>query len=371
MKRVIVIGAGIIGLSIAFNLRKKGFEMVLIDKGKAGMEASYAAAGMLAAQSEFDSYDSFMDICMSSRDMYERYCKDIEDLSEMDVMYQKCGMLRPALDEIQDKHFRDIYSWQRKKNFEIEYLGGDEIRKLEPFLSPNVISGLYIKNDALVNNRKLVESLIAVNKKIKNKIIENKGVKDYLIKNNKISGIRTGDNESFKADIVINTAGAWSSLISTGVIPGFEVKPIHGQMVSLQGHGKILDKVIYASILEKGSYIVPRENEVIIGSTMEDIGFKKYRSKDKTSYILEKAYSLIPKLKSYQIKDKWSGFRPYSNDQHPIIGKTNVNGLYLATAHGRNGILLAPITAMAIEELITNDIVIPEIKDYGVGRFSE
>lgn len=369
MKKIIVIGAGIIGLSISYYLKKNNFDIIVLEKNKAGMEASYASAGMLAAQSEFDFYEKFMEFCVKSRDMYADFCKDIEAVSGLDAEHQKCGMIRPALNEEQEKHLKYNYEWQKKHDFEIEFLSGDELRNLEPKLSKNIISGLYTKKDGQVNNRKLMEALIAANKKLNNKIIENIEVKEYSINNNKIKGVKT-NNEILDADIVINTSGAWSSLISPGTIPNFEVKSIHGQMVSLQSDKKILDKVIFASILGKGGYMVPRkDNTIILGSTMEDIGFEKRITEEGISGILEKAYELIPELKNLPIKEKWSGFRPFATDQLPIIGKTNIENLILATAHGRNGILLAPITAKAVTELVVNDNIIPEINDFGVERF--
>ncbi|MEK6876458.1 MAG: FAD-dependent oxidoreductase, partial [Nanoarchaeota archaeon] len=236
MKKIIVIGAGIIGLSISYYLKKHNpdsFDIAIIEKSRAGLEASYAAAGMLAAQSEFDFYEDFVNFCVKSRDMYLNYCNEIEKTSGIDVEFQKCGILRPALNEEQVKHLKNNYKWQKNKGFEIEFLSGEEIREIEPNLSKNIISGLHSKNDGQVNNRKLMQGLTIANKKIDNKIIENVEVKDYLIKNDRIIGVKTS-NGIFNADIVINTAGSWSSLISKDLLPNFNVKPILGQMVSLQ-----------------------------------------------------------------------------------------------------------------------------------------
>ena len=375
MKKIIVIGAGIIGLSISYYLKKNNqdsFDIAIIEKHKAGMEGSYAAAGMLAAQSEFDFYEDFMDFCIKSREMYGQYCSEIEKSSGISVEYQKCGMLRPALTEEHAIHLKNNYGWQRKKGLDIGLLDGKELRSLEPNLSKNIICALHSKNDGQVNNRKLMEALIAANKKLNNALIENCEVNDYLIKNNKIAGIKTKNNETFNADIVINTAGSWSSLISKDLIPAFNVKPILGQMVSLQSDKPLLNKVIFASILGKGGYIVPRKNnEIILGSTMEDTGFEKKITDEGISSILKKCREIVPELKKLKIKEKWSGFRPFASDNLPIIGKTNIENLLLATAHGRNGILLAPITAKAIEELVVNGRIIPEIKDFGVERFNK
>lgn len=375
MKKIIVIGAGIIGLSISYYLKKHDFDIAIIEKSKAGMEASYAAAGMLAAQSEFDFYEDFMDFCIKSRDLYESYCNEIEKASGINVGYQKSGMIRPALNEAHESHLKANHQWQKKKGFEIEFLSGKEIREIEPSLSENIISGLYSKDDGQVNNRKLMEALILANKKIGNKIIENTEVKDYLVKNKKIIGVKTSNHKSFYADIVINAAGSWSSLISKDLIPNFNVKPVLGQMVSLQSmqsNKPILNKVIFASILGKGGYIVPRRNnEIILGSTMEDAGFEKKITDDGISSILNRCYEIIPQLRKLKIKEKWCGFRPFASDNLPIIGKTNIENLILVTGHGRNGILLAPITAKAIEELTVNDKIIPEIKNFGIERFNK
>ncbi len=392
MKKIIVIGAGIIGLSISYYLKKhnpESFDIAIIEKSRAGLEASYAAAGMLAAQSEFDFYEDFMNFCVKSRDLYWDYCSEIEKASAINVECQKSGMIRPALNEEQAKHLKNNYKWQKKKGFEIEFLSGEEIREIEPSLSKSIICGLHSKNDGQVNNRKLMEALTIANKKNNVKIIENTEVKNYLISNDKIVGVKTS-NGIFNADIVINAAGSWSSLVSKNLIPNFNVKPILGQMVSLQSDKPLLNKVIFASILGKGGYIVPRRNnEIILGSTMEDIGFEKKITDEGISSILKKCYEIIPELKTLEnqrfsghrkskgfsrelkIKEKWCGFRPFAEDKLPIIGKTNIENLLLATAHGRNGILLAPITAKAVEELVVNDRIMPEIRDFGVRRFNK
>ncbi|MFH0867889.1 MAG: glycine oxidase ThiO [Candidatus Woesearchaeota archaeon] len=371
MKKIIIIGAGIIGLSISYYLKKSNFDVIVIEKDKAGMEASHASAGMLAAQSEFEFYEKFMDFCIKSRSMYPDFCKDIETASEIDAEYQKSGMIRPALNEEHETHFKQNYEWQKKHGFEIEFLSGDELRNIEPNLSKNIISGLYTKNDGQVNNRKLMEALILANKKNNVKIIENCEVKDYSIKNNKITGVKA-KNRDFNADIVVNSAGAWSSSISPELIPNFKVKPIRGQIVSLQANKKILDKVIFASVLGKGGYIVPRkDNTIILGSTVEDVGFEKIITKDGINSILKNCFDIVPELKNMKIIDRYSGFRPIASDNLPIIGKTSIENLILATAHYRNGILLAPITAKAVTELIVNNNVMPEIKDFSVDRFNK
>src|SRR3989338_2972863 len=374
MKKIIIIGAGIIGLSISYYLKKNNFgsfDVVVIEKDKAGMEASFASAGMLAAQSEFEFYETFMDFCIKSRSMYPDFCKDIETASGINAEYKKSGMIRPALNEEHETHFKQNYEWQKNHGFEIEFLSGDELRNIEPKLSQKIISGLYTKNDGQVNNRKLMEALIIVNKKINNKIIENTEVKDYLIKNNKVNGVKT-KNGNFSADVVVNAAGAWSSLISPKLIPNFEVKPVRGQIVSLQANKKILDKVIFASVLGKGGYIVPRkDNTIILGSTVEDVGFEKNTTKEGINSILKNCFDIIPELKNLKIIDKYCGFRPISSDNLPIMGKTRIENLILATAHYRNGILLAPITAKAVTEIIVNGNVLPEIKDFSVERFGK
>src|SRR3989338_9074219 len=235
MKKIIVIRAGIIGLSISYYLKKHDFHIAVIEKSRAGSEASYAAAGMLAAQSEFDFYEDFMDFCVKSRDMYPDYCNEIEKASGIDVEFQKCGMLRPALNEDPERRLRANHQWHKNIAFEIEFLSGEEMREIEPSLSKNIISGLYSKNDGQVNNRKLMQALIIANKNMNNKIIENTEVRDYLVnnQNKKIIGVKTSNNETFNADIVINTAGSWSFSISKDLIPNFNVKPILGKMVSL------------------------------------------------------------------------------------------------------------------------------------------
>ena len=380
-----VIGGGIMGLSIANKLAKSGFSMTVLEKDKIGMEGSLAAAGMLASQSEFEIYEQFMDFCIKSRDLYSDFCKEIENDSGIDVEYRKDGFIIPALNKEQEEILRKTSEWQKNKGFEIEFLSGNELKGIETNLSEDIISGLHIKNDAQVNNRKLMEALKIACNKNNVRIIENCEVKNYLlnnnketnldnndlVKNNKIIGVET-NNGDINADIVINCAGSWASSISPGLISNFEVKPILGQVVSLQADKQILKKVIFAIINQQGCYIVPRkDNEIIVGSTMEDVGFNKTIDENTINGLLKKAYELVPELKDLKIKEKWAGFRPTAKDNFPVIGKTNIENLILATAHSRNGILLAPITADAVKEIVLNGKVPEEIKDFGVERFSK
>jgi len=370
MKKIIVIGAGIIGLSISYYLKKHNFDIAVIEKNKAGIEASYAAAGMLAAQSEFDFYEDFMNFCVKSRDMYEDFCREIEGSSGIKAELTNNGFIIPALTEAEEDFLKQKYEWQKKKRFDVQLLDNKELAELEPNISDNIRLALHIKNDLQVNNRKLMEALIISNKKNGVRIIEDCEVRDYIVKDSKINGTKTNIG-NFYADVVINAAGSWSSLISQGLIPNFRVKPILGQMLSLASSKKILEKTIFAIMKGKGCYIVPRnDNTIVLGSTMEDVGFEKRVTDQGINGILNNAIQIVPKLKNSEIKEKWAGFRPTTADQFPIIGKTNIENLLLATAHGRNGILLAPITAKAIEELVANGNIIPEIKDFGVERFN-
>ncbi|MEO6588130.1 MAG: glycine oxidase ThiO [Pyrinomonadaceae bacterium] len=354
MKReVSIIGGGVIGLSIARELCKKGFNKItIIEKGIIGKESSYAAAGMLAVQAETNQPDAFFEFCNESNKLYPNFSQELFNETGVDIELDREGTLYLAFNERDEKELRARYGWQKKAGLTVEKLSAVETHKLEPFVSPEIRGSLYFPNDWQVENRKLIQALEKYAEFKNIEIRENTEIKTLLIENGKIIGAET-DTEKFHAEIVVLTTGAWTSLIKGAKFALPEVKPIRGQIIEFQTAKRLFQKVIYSP----RGYLVPRaDGRILVGATVEDTGFDKTISDAAADFLRENAQEIAPNLINLVIHDQRVGLRPFAADGLPILGQIeNVENLFIATAHYRNGILLAPMTAKFLAEKIADN----------------
>jgi glycine oxidase len=382
---VLIIGGGVIGMSLARELKKRGAgKVLLLERGTVGQEASFAAAGMLSPQSEAESRSDFFDFCYESRGLYENFAAELKEESGIDVKLETSGTLFVSFNEEDSKKLDKIYAWQKAAGLEIGKLTREEILQLEPNLSREVLEGVIFPRDAQVDNRLLVRALESSIKHLGVDIRENTAVEKLLAENGRITGAAAGNN-IFPADKVVLATGAWSSHIKlgikSGVKPGIKhggeycdnekppvsVVPVRGQMISFSPVEKLFTRVIYTS----DGYMVPRtDNKILIGATVEDAGFTKEVTKDGVEYLLKRAEKIAPLLSTLEISEKWAGLRPRCEDDHPVLGACKgISGLYVATGHYRNGILLAPLTAgiMADNMITGNNSIYLDV--FGPNRF--
>lgn len=350
----LIIGGGIIGLSIARALVKKGFgRITVIERGEPGREASYAAAGMLAPQSESDSDDAMFRLCSKSRDLYPRFSRELLAETGIDIELEQSGTLVPAFDETDEKRASQTFAWQSAAGLEIEKLSAAEMLRAEPLLSPEIRGGLFFPNDWQVDNRKVVAALIEFAKRSAAiQMIENTAAHELIVRSGKCVGVRCGSREFF-ADNVIIAAGAWTSFVKIGgrELP-LDVEPVRGQMICFKPPERSFRRVIFSS---KG-YIVPRRSgRLVAGSTVEHCGFDDHTTDEGIEIIRRNSVRIAPFLDGLKTADSWSGLRPRTADGLPVIGKfSDIDGLFAATAHFRNGILLAPLTAEIIAAKIVD-----------------
>lgn len=350
----LIIGGGIIGLGIARSLAKRGFRHItVIERGKAGREASFAAAGMLAPQAESDAADAMFRLCSNGRDLYPRFAAELLDETGIDIELEQSGTFVPAFDEADEKRAEQTFAWQSAAGLKIERLSAEEMLRAEPMLSPEICGGLLFPNDWQVDNRKVVAALVEFAKRDPAiTILENTAADELLIGQGKCRGARCGSDE-FSAGVVVVAAGAWTSFMKMrGRDFPVGVEPVRGQIICFEPLEKSFRRVIFSS---KG-YIVPRRSgRLIAGSTAEECGFDDRTTEEGLEKIRQNSIRMAPFLKDAKIADSWSGLRPRAADGLPVIGKfSDVDGLFVATAHFRNGILLAPLTAEIIAAKIAD-----------------
>jgi glycine oxidase ThiO len=331
---IVVIGGGIVGLAIALELRLRGLGVTVLSRDfKAA--AAHAAAGMLAPQAEEIPPGAMLDLCLASRALYPKWVQKIEEISQITVNYWPCGILSPKYTAHPDRP---------------DWLDRSAIDRLQSGLGEDVCGGYYYADDAQVDNRALIQALWQACQVVGVNYIDGVKVTEIVVNNGKVDYLKT-DRENVYADRYCLAAGAWSQELLP--IP---VVPIKGQMLSVSVPVDRLDNLPLQQVLfGENSYIVPRRNgRIIIGATSENTGFKSDNTAAGVMQLLTNALRLFPQIANYSILETWWGFRPMNTDELPILGDSIYPNLTLATGHYRNGILLTPITAKLIGELIYN-----------------
>ena len=345
-KEVIVIGGGVIGLAIAIDLKLRGADVTVISRDRK-QAASYAAAGMLAPMAEQIENSAMLDLCLKSRWLYPEWIRQLENISNLKADYLPCGILAPILNSAHLERSTLVRSSQKSSN--AVWLDDRSIHHYQSGLSDSVVGGWWYPEDGQVDNRSLMKTLLRVVDVLGIDLKEGIAVQAMQNRANKITSIFTSQGE-FQADKYVLATGSWSSQLLP--IP---VRPVKGQMLCLQmphenGQPYPLQKVLFGENI----YLVPRQDgRLIVGATVEEVGWAPHNSPVGIQGLLQKAMQLVPAAAQWSIQDFWWGFRPGTTDELPILGQSAYQNLYLATGHHRNGILLAPITANLIGNLLS------------------
>jgi glycine oxidase len=363
-----IIGGGVIGCSIAWRLAQGGQRVVVIERNEIGKEASWAAGGMLAPLAEADSADEFFQLCVASRAMYADFARELREASGLDIEYRTEGTLYLALTEEDEEELEHRWQWQHAAGLNVKKLKADCVRKLEPLVNERLRWALKFPDDHQVNNRRLAEALHAAALKAGVHFLPFTEARELITEaqagQTRVRGVGTTRGEIHAATVVL-AAGAWAGLLPTTKLP---VVPVRGQMVALEMPAPSLSHVIYS----RRGYVIPRFGGYLIaGSTTENTGFDKRVTAQGLAAIIEKAVEIAPPLRTQAVTETWAGLRPHGPDDQPILGADpQMQRLIYATAHYRNGILLTPITAQAISELILQGESSTNLAPFSLTRFA-
>ena len=365
---ILIIGGGIIGLSIARELDLRGLRgITVVEQGRCGEQSSWAAAGMLGAQAETDEPGDMLSFCVESRSMYPALAASLLEDTGVDIELDQKGTLYLAFDEDDVTRISERVRWQQNAGLDAQMLTGPDARKTEPFVSPEVIGGALFPNDWQVENRKLLSALRRYAELRGITIVENTAVTSLKNGSGVVTGVET-DAGAMSAGTTILATGAWTSLIKIGAFPvPVAVKPIRGQMIAFRTAKRLFERVIYST----GGYMVPRaDGRVLIGATSEDVGFDKGITAAAAAGLIETASRIAPALGGLSVVEHWAGLRPAGTDRMPILGQlSGIDGLYIATGHYRNGILLAPRTSEILADLVVDGRRSPYLEAFGPERF--
>ena len=362
---VVIVGGGVIGLTIARALAQRGVrDVCLIERTTLGSEASFAAGGILAPQAEANSRDQFFELACRSRDLYPDFASALREETGIDVELDSTGTLYVAFTEADLDEIEKRYEWQSQAGLVVEKLGPDAVREMEPCVSESVRGALRFPRDVQVENRRLVNALVNSVAKQGVRIFADTNVESISVERGRLRGLETSRG-FIGCETIIIAAGTWSSTIEHSHTP--KIEPIRGQMICFDAKPQLARHVIYSP----RGYLVPRhDGRLLAGSTSEHAGFTKQVTAGGLNEIITNAHEISPTILTLPVMDTWSGLRPRAPDGLPVIGPCGeIDGLLYATGHYRNGILLAPVTGELIAEAVVTGRVSPLLAAFNPNRF--
>ncbi len=345
---VIIIGGGIIGLSLSIPLRKRGASVLVVDRGEPGREASHAAGGMLV-DCPLETPQPLQDLAAASARMYPEFAYELEVESGTKVDLRDKGTIL----FLSDEHASHAADFPKADLSQLE----PELAEAEP-----TATAVYL-SERSVDPRALVTAALKAAKNRGVDFSSGDEVTTVHQSEGRVTGVTT-TRTSFAAPKVVNCAGAWAGSIAPVAIP---TRPVKGQMLCLLLPSRTLLQHV---VRTPNVYLIPRsDGRLLVGATVEDAGFDKRTVPSTIQRQHHAALKLVPKLRDARILEDWAGLRPGTPDGLPILGETTVPGYYAATGHFRDGILLAPITADLMAEVIEGKKPRQDLSAFSVGRF--
>jgi len=352
---VAIIGGGVIGSSIAFELAAEKLNVVLLDREEPGRGASWAAAGMLSPGPDSPDALPLVPLAKESLQLYRKFVAAIEEASGLHTHFASDGALQlfpgPQGEAERDKMVAEL----RALDIAIEPVSLNDARGMENAIGPEVRAAAWLPEEATVEPRLLMDALLAALRHHEVEIRSGCHVTSLLRQTSRCTGLVAG-GEEIAASFVVLAAGCYSSNLA----PENSIEndwlsrcapthPVRGQMLALHSDKVNLRRVLRS---ERG-YLVPRlGGRIVAGSTLEEVGFDKRVTAGGMRKILDAAIELAPNLAGAEIVETWAGLRPATPDNLPILGPADIENLFIATGHYRNGILLAPVTAKLARDWI-------------------
>lgn len=370
---VVVVGGGIIGLVTAWRAAQRGLATTVVDPVPGG-GAAQVAAGMLAAVTELHHGEqTLLGLNLESARRYPDFVAELTELTGHDLGYRRCGTLAVALDADDRAELRELHALQQRSGLESEWLSGRECRRLEPMLAPGVRGGLRVDGDHQIDPRRLAGALVVA--------CERTGVRlrrtwaERLdVRRGRAVAITDSDGDELSARSIVLAGGSLSGRLAgvpEAALP--PVRPVKGQVLRVtvpKRYAPFLSRTVRAVVRGSQVYLVPRENgELVVGATSEELGWDTTVTAGGVYELLRDAHELVPGITELPLTETQAGLRPCSPDNAPLLGPTALEGLFLATGHYRNGVLLTPVTGDAMATVLATGELPDEARAFTPRRF--
>jgi len=360
---VIVVGGGIAGAAVARAVARAGRRVLLVERGSRGGEATDASAGMLAAQVEAHAGDPLLALALAGREAYRRLIAEIPLEVAHRIGYHPTGILQVALSDAEAAALAAQGKAQRALGLRAEWLDGADLGRRQPGLAACARGALLTPDDGYVHTSALAAALRALAYTDGATIVTGEATR-LLIRGGHVTGVRTTAG-SWRCRWAVIAAGAWSPKLA-GLPRPLPVEPVRGQMLLVDTPAGWNPQVLFRPT----GYIVPRDGRLALGATMEHAGFDANPTPEGLDAIRAACAQMLPALAHARAHAAWAGLRPMTPDGLPILGPDpDTDGLLYATGHGRNGILLGPLTGEIIRDLVVRGETRSDLRPYGIGRF--
>jgi glycine oxidase len=363
---IIVVGAGVIGCAVACELARRGAKVRVVDDRHPGMGATQASAGMLAPFTEAkDRNHAFLDLAARSLGLYDAFVADIVATTGVPVGYQRTGTLEVASSAGHMSALEDLAVRLQTHGVALHVLDAAATRAEEPHLGAGVAGGLLIDSHGFVHAGELTRGLVSAARRRGADVVE--GARALRISPRAGGIVVETSRGSLTGDAVVLAAGSWSSLLEIEGVARPPVWPVRGQLLHLAWRDTSLRRVIWG----EQCYLVPwQDGTLLVGATMEEVGFDEKTTVAGVRELLEAACALVPRASAADFLSARAGLRPGSPDAMPIVGPSQtMENLMYATGHFRNGVLLAPVTAQLVADALLDGRSDPALEAVGPGRF--
>jgi glycine oxidase len=366
MPDLVVVGGGAIGLAIAWRASDAGLEVVVMDP-EPGRGASWAAAGLLAPITEVHyGEEALLAFNLHSARLYPDFIAELRRATDLDPGYRRCGTLMVAADADENAALDDVFKFQIELGLAATRLRSKDCRDLEPGLAPSVRGGILVEDDHQIDNRALVTALLEACVR-GNVTFVTERAREVVTSAESVSAVRTKERE-IAAPVVVLAAGCGTPSIGNLPPEAVIVRPVKGQLLHLRSRGGA--PFTAHNVRGRDVYLVARnDGRVVVGATVEEMGFHSSVTAGAVQWLLDEVRRLLPDVDELDFVEATAGLRPGTPDNAPLIGRTSVDGLLVATGHYRNGILLTPATAEAMVRLVVDGATPPEISAFDPLRF--
>jgi len=359
----IVIGDGIVGAASARALSRAGRRVALLGRSGLNGAATPASAGMLAPQIEARAGDPVLPLALAGRDLYQALATDLAREGH-DIALTRGGILHVALDERGAQDLHEQAEAQRALGLEVEWWEPADLRRHVPHAGAEVTGALFAPKDASVDPAALLAALLADAERSGAELDLESGVDTLWLRGARVAGV-TRRGEALAAACVVVAAGAWSPKLP-GLPRPLCIEPVRGQMAQAAWPAGEPRAILFGP----GGYIVPRRDAAVLGTTMERSGYDAVTTAEGIGHIREITGRILPPLLTWPILRTWSGLRPLTPDGRPILGPDpDVEGLIYATGHGRQGIVLGPLTGEIVRDLVAGECRW-DLEPFSVSRFA-
>ena len=367
MTDCLIIGGGVVGLSIAYELSRRGLRVQVLERSAVGTEASWAGAGILPDAALRSEDSSYLQLGGLSHQMHRTWATALREETGINTGYEVCGELHIG-DRSEIERVEEEVAEFQAQGLTVEYLDGRALSELEPAYSAAAceqLTACHLPGSAQLRNPWHLQALAAACRKRGVSIIEDAEVVDFETTGDRITAVKTSDN-CYSAGAVCLAAGAWNGLVAERLGVSLAVRPVRGQIALLQAPQRNIQRVVHQGM----RYLVPRtDGLVLVGSTLEDVGFDKRTTDEAIKMLLEFAHHLVPSLADASLVKSWAGFRPASLDGTPLIGPApGLSNVFVAAGHYRWGLRLSPATAVLIAELIAGENPSIDLTPFRVDR---